>query len=123
MASAIVLWIPGTCFEETVKLNLAAHRKKCRKRSITSDEWDVPDLKELTTASLSQRNKIRFVDQSWPHVATASTIGYSSFHCMLLGISSLALHSNGPGNGPHNQWTLSCQCKALLKYSEATWGT
>lgn len=87
----MVLWIPGTCFEETVKLNLAAHRNKHHSRSIMSDEWDVPDLKQWTTASLSQGNWIRFVDQRWPHVAAASTIGYSSFYCMLLGIS-LVLH-------------------------------
>ena len=95
--SAMVLWIPGTCFAEAVKLNFAAHRNKYRNKSITSSEWDVPDVKEWTIASLSQRNRIRFLDQSWPHVTATSTIGYSSFHCMFLGISP-ALHF------PLNQW-------------------
>ena len=50
--TAMVLWIPGTCYAEAMRLNLAAHRNKRHSRSITSDEWDMPNLKEWTTASL-----------------------------------------------------------------------
>ena len=71
----MVLWIPGTCFAEAVKLNFTAHRNRCRNKSMTSGEREVPDVREWTTAWLSQRNRIRFLDQSWPHVAAARIIG------------------------------------------------
>ena len=82
--SAIELWIPGTCFTGCVKLCLAAQRCRLLTKPIMSGDRDVPDWRIEMIDSLSQRKRIRLVVHCEPHVAAAATIGYNSFHWILI---------------------------------------
>ena len=74
-ASAIVLYLPGTCRAETVKLPRAARKNMLRRRAIRWGEWEVPERTHATTAWLSQANKTFLVAQRWPHTKAAMTMG------------------------------------------------
>ena len=53
--SAIMLWVPGICCAEILKLCLAARRKRLRRRDMMWGQWEVPDTKHCVMARLSRR--------------------------------------------------------------------
>ena len=55
--SAVMLCMPGRCCAESVKLCVAAMRKRLRKRCIMCGQWEVPDMMQCTTAWLSQSRR------------------------------------------------------------------
>ena len=55
--SAVMLCMPGRCSAESVKLCVAAMRKRLRKRCIMCGQWEVPDMMQCTTAWLSQSRR------------------------------------------------------------------
>ena len=60
---------------QTLKLYLAARRKRLRRRDITWGQREEPDTKQSTIAMLSQSRRMRRVRHCLPQAAAVSMIG------------------------------------------------
>ena len=86
------------CRSCEVKLSCAKEQR--HSRSITLGKWDVPDLNQLTTASLSQRNRICFVNQRWPHVVLFLLYSLGHIVSIPFSIEPMVLETGPITNGP-----------------------
>ena len=82
IASAMGFLMPGTCLSETVKLLLAATRKRWRRSAMMRGCLDLFPVQACTIDMLSQLNCTPLPSQWCPHVKAAARIANNSCHWM-----------------------------------------